>query len=78
MGIGEELASFSLVTSPSVRASNEGNPSSSTGILSSVSVRTASKLASFSSSIFYRRSKREREREEIIRLIATESIIRLN
>lgn len=51
-GIGEGLASCSLVTSPSVSASNEGNPSSSTGMLSSVSVRTASKFASFSSSIF--------------------------
>lgn len=51
---GEEgqLRSLALVTSPSARASNEGNPSSSTGMLSRVSVSTASKLASFSSSIF--------------------------
>lgn len=51
---GEEgqLWSLALVTSPSARASNEGNPSSSTGMLSRVSVSTASKLASFSSSIF--------------------------
>lgn len=51
---GEEgqLRSLALVTSPSARASNEGNPSSSTGMLSRVSVSTASKLASCSSSIF--------------------------
>lgn len=51
---GEEgqLRSLALVTSPSARASNEGNPSSSTGMLSRVSVSTANKLASFSSSIF--------------------------
>lgn len=47
-----QLRSLALVTSPSARASNEGNPSSSTGMLSRVSVSTASKLASFSSSIF--------------------------
>lgn len=47
-----QLWSLALVTSPSARASNEGNPSSSTGMLSRVSVSTASKLASFSSSIF--------------------------
>lgn len=47
-----QLLSLALVTSPSARASNEGNPSSSTGMLSRVSVSTASKLASFSSSIF--------------------------
>lgn len=51
-GVQGQLWSLALVTSPSARASNEGNPSSSTGMLSSVSVSTASKLASFSSSIF--------------------------
>lgn len=57
---GEEgqLRSLALVTSPSARASNEGNPSSSTGMLSRVSVSTASKLASFSSSIFLGGGKR--------------------
>lgn len=51
-GVEGQLWSLALVTSPSARASNEGNPSSSTGMLSRVSVSTASKLASFSSSIF--------------------------
>lgn len=64
---GEEgqLRSLALVTSPSARASNEGNPSSSTGMLSRVSVSTASKLASFSSSIFLRRREggRQKSRE---------------
>lgn len=69
---GEEgqLRSLALVTSPSARASNEGNPSSSTGMLSRVSVSTASKLASFSSSIFLEGGRggwggqREKNREE--------------
>lgn len=51
-GVEGQLWSLALVTSPSARASNESNPSSSTGMLSRVSVSTASKLASFSSSIF--------------------------
>lgn len=61
---GEEgqLRSLALVTSPSARASNEGNPSSSTGMLSRVSVSTASKLASFSSSIFLGGGKRGEDR----------------
>lgn len=63
---GEEgqLRSLALVTSPSARASNEGNPSSSTGMLSRVSVSTASKLASFSSSIFLGGGKWGRETEK--------------
>lgn len=56
-GVEGQLWSLALVTSPSARASNEGNPSSSTGILSRVSVSTASKLASFSSSIFLESGK---------------------
>ena len=51
-GVEGQLWSLALVTSPSARASKEGRPSSSTGMLSRVSVSTASKLASFSSSIF--------------------------
>lgn len=63
---GEEgqLRSLALVTSPSARASNEGNPSSSTGMLSRVSVSTASKLASFSSSIFLGGGKGGRQRQK--------------
>lgn len=64
-GVEGQLWSLALVTSPSARASNEGNPSSSTGILSRVSVSTASKLASFSSSIFLESGKgKGREKEQ--------------
>lgn len=63
-GVEGQLWSLALVTSPSARASNEGKPSSSTGILSRVSVSTASKLASFSSSIFLRGWKEKGKEKE--------------
>lgn len=77
-GVEGQLWSLALVTSPSARASNEGNPSSSTGILSRVSVSTASKLASFSSSIFLESGKgkgREKEQREKIEQFSLEKSI---
>lgn len=77
-GVEGQLWSLALVTSPSARASNEGNPSSSTGILSRVSVSTASKLASFSSSIFLESGKgkgQEKEQRDKIEQFSLEKSI---